>query len=135
MTFRLLTRIGCLAAAIAAFSPLCPATGKGDVKAVANRVADWQMANFKDVTYTGNKRPALNWANGALYRGMVEWTQKTGYKPTEDFVVNIGKANNWQMAKRLYHADDICVRPGLPAPVRNTRIRTCCGTSRKGRTP
>ena len=107
MIIRKSLRILCLAAALLAVSPLC--AGKNDVKEIADRVADWQIANFKNVTYTGKKRAVLDWANGALFRGMVEWAQKTGYQPAEDFVMNIGKANNWQMARRLYHADDICV--------------------------
>ena len=107
MIIRKSLRILCLAAALLAVSPLC--AGKNDVKEIADRVADWQIANFKNVTYTGKKRAVLDWANGALFRGMVEWAQKTGYQPAEDFVMDIGKANNWQMARRLYHADDICV--------------------------
>ena len=79
------------------------------IKEIANKVTDWQIANFSDKTYRGQKRVPLDWANGALFRGMVEWSQKTGYKPAEDFVMGIGQKNNWQMARRLYHADDICV--------------------------
>ena len=110
MNFKTLSKSVCLAAAIAAFSPLCTGTGKDDVKEIADRVADWQITNFRhDATYTGIKRDVLDWANGALFRGMVEWARKTGYQPAEDFVMNIGKANNWQMARRIYHADDICV--------------------------
>ncbi|MDD6252693.1 MAG: glycoside hydrolase family 88 protein [Bacteroidales bacterium] len=82
---------------------------KEAIKEIANRVTDWQIANFTGKTYTGKNRVILDWANGALFRGMVEWSDKTGYQPAEDFVMNIGKKTNWQMARRLYHADDICV--------------------------
>lgn len=82
---------------------------KDDVQSIANRVADWQITNFTSATHTGKPRPILNWANGALYRGMVEWSQKTGYKPAEDFVMDIAGKSGWRMPKRLYHADDICV--------------------------
>lgn len=106
MTFK---RICCLAVTLATVTPIFAGNNKNDIKEIADRVADWQIANFKNVTYTGKKRATLDWANGALFRGMVEWSEKTGYQPAEDFVANIGKANNWQMARRLYHADDICV--------------------------
>lgn len=64
---------------------------KEAIKEIANRVTDWQIANFTGKTYTGKNRVILDWANGALFRGMVEWSDKTGYQPAEDFVMNIGK--------------------------------------------
>lgn len=68
-----------------------------------------QIANFGDNTYVRYDRHPLHWANGALYRGMLEWAQKTGFEPAEKFVYDIGKKMDWRMAKRMYHADDICV--------------------------
>lgn len=105
----ILKRICCLAAALAIVVPSFAGINRNDVKEIADRVADWQIANFKNVSYTGKKRAPLDWANGALFRGMVEWSAKTGYQPAEDFVMNIAKTHDWHMARRLYHADDICV--------------------------
>lgn len=105
----ILKRIYCLAAALAIVVPSFAGINRNDVKEIADRVADWQIANFKNVSYTGKKRAPLDWANGALFRGMVEWSAKTGYQPAEDFVMNIAKTHDWHMARRLYHADDICV--------------------------
>ena len=92
-----------------AAAPGLKAGGNKDVKEIADKVAAWQIANFGDNTYVRYDRHPLHWANGALYRGMLEWAEKSGYKPAEDFVYNIGKQTDWRMAKRLYHADDICV--------------------------
>lgn len=105
----ILKRICCLAAALAIVVPSFAGINRNEVKEIADRVADWQIANFKNVSYTGKKRAPLDWANGALFRGMVEWSAKTGYQPAEDFVMNIAKTHDWHMARRLYHADDICV--------------------------
>lgn len=85
------------------------AGGKENVKVIANKVAEWQIANFGDNSYVRYDRHPLHWANGALYRGMLEWAQKTGFEPAEKFVYDIGKKMDWRMAKRMYHADDICV--------------------------
>lgn len=82
---------------------------KGNVRSIADKVAEWQISNFSDNTYVRYDRHPLHWANGALYRGMLEWAYKSGFKPAEEFVYRIGKDLDWKMAKRMYHADDICV--------------------------
>lgn len=52
------------------------AGGKENVKVIANKVAEWQIANFGDNSYVRYDRHPLHWANGALYRGMLECAQK-----------------------------------------------------------
>ncbi len=75
-----------------------------DVRVVCDTVAGWQMKNFADV-----RHHTLDWTNGALYVGMFEWAELTGNQRIFDFLMGIGKKNNWAMYRRPYHADDICV--------------------------
>ncbi len=77
---------------------------KTDVNRVCNAVAYWQIANHHKV-----KHNPLDWTNGALYRGMVEWAKTSGNDDFNDFVVNIGRRHGWNMWNRPYHADDITV--------------------------
>ena len=79
-------------------------TDKDNVSAVCNAVAAWQIAN-----HANSRHHQLDWTNGALYRGMVEWGKTSGNKNCIDFVTKIGKNHNWAMWRRPYHADDICV--------------------------
>ncbi|MGL5683776.1 MAG: glycoside hydrolase family 88/105 protein [Marinifilaceae bacterium] len=81
---------------------------KKDVLNVMNSVADWQIDNFKNV-----KHQPLGWENAAMYMGMVDWAElaektrndQTYYK----FLSSIFNKGGWQPAKRMYHADDICI--------------------------
>lgn len=40
---------------------------------------------------------------------MLTWAEVSGYKPCEEFILEIGRRNGWRMGRRQYHADDICV--------------------------
>lgn len=75
-----------------------------EVTEVCNAVAKWQMDNQHKV-----KHKPLDWTNGTLYRGMVEWAKMRGDTAIYNFVVNIGKENFWRPWERPWHADDICV--------------------------
>lgn len=77
---------------------------KKEIGKVCNAVAEWQISNQDKV-----KHHPLDWTNGALYRGMMEWSKTSGNQDCYDFVKNIGEKHNWNMWDRVYHADDICV--------------------------
>jgi rhamnogalacturonyl hydrolase YesR len=78
---------------------------KKDVETVCNAVAGWQIANQDKV-----KHGQLDWTNGALYRGIVEWGKTAGNQNCFDFLNAIGKKNNWNLlGGSVYHADNICV--------------------------
>lgn len=76
---------------------------------IANRVAQWQIDNFGKHISRPGPRSDCHWGNGALYRGMIVWAEASGYSPCEEFVLRIGRRNEWRMGPRRYHADDICV--------------------------
>ena len=84
------------------------AFNKADVKKVMRSVADWQIAHQKEV-----KHQPLGWENAAMYMGMLDWAELAEKEDKDGkyykFIYNIGSKGGWQPAKRMYHADDICI--------------------------
>ncbi len=80
------------------------------VKKVMKRVADWQIAHFKD-PYSGEEKPhhELHWANAALYNGMAKWAAMADDESYYSWLKQIGENNGWKLHERLYHADDHAV--------------------------
>ncbi|MDR0544763.1 MAG: glycoside hydrolase family 88 protein [Odoribacteraceae bacterium] len=80
----------------------------GAVRRVMQKVADWQIANQSRV-----KHQPLGWENAAMYMGMIDWAEIAvdGQEPNpyEQFVIAIANRGGWQPAKRMYHADDVCI--------------------------
>jgi rhamnogalacturonyl hydrolase YesR len=78
------------------------------VKNVLKAVADWQISN-------PSKHHPLDWTNGALYAGMVEWAAIAGDMKYYEWLKAIGDKNEWKYYERpkqplrRYHADDYCV--------------------------
>ena len=79
------------------------------LKSVMKRVVDWQIANPEKI----KKHGELDWTNAALYVGMLDWAELTEKEDNDTsyykWLIRIGEKNGWQMAKRMYHADDIAV--------------------------
>lgn len=71
------------------------------------RVADWQIAHFKD-TYSGREKPhhIADWTNGALYVGMVKYAEMAKTNRYWKWLKEIGKEQQWKLHWRKYHADD-----------------------------
>ncbi len=66
------------------------------------RVADWQLAN-------PSKQPVAGWVQGAGYAGIMALADISGSPRFHDAMMTMGATNEWKPAKRIYHADDICV--------------------------
>ena len=85
-----------------------PFSGKAaptEIKTVCDAVTSWQIDNFAK-----SKHGEMTWTNGALYLGMFEWAELTGYERVFGFLKDIGKRNKWALPmSRPFHADDICV--------------------------
>jgi rhamnogalacturonyl hydrolase YesR len=75
-----------------------------EVRIICNRVADWQIENQPNVIHHD-----LDWTNGAWYKGLVEWAKLTDNQRYFNFLKAQGEKNDWNVYKRIYHADDICV--------------------------
>lgn len=108
-----------------------------EVKAVTDKVADWQIKTFEDqVKYRAISTPVreglekaakkpnadlgrlgrykekwhdLEWHNAALYAGMNEWRKVSGKPEYTAWLRSIGERNDWKLHEREYHADDHAV--------------------------
>lgn len=82
---------------------------KKEVKEKMKQVADWQISNPN----TAHEHHDLDWTNGALYVGMVDWAKLAEEEYNDgtyyQWLYKIGRRNCWQPHQRLYHADDITV--------------------------
>ena len=82
---------------------------KAEIKSIMRKVADWQIAN----PHPAPEHDDLNWPQGALYVGMVDWAELAEKEDNDDtyykWLTRIGQRNCWQPDKRFYHADDIAV--------------------------
>ncbi|UXP33890.1 glycoside hydrolase family 88 protein [Reichenbachiella agarivorans] len=78
-----------------------------EVKQVMKKVADWQIAHFRD-TFSGRKNPhhPLDWTNGAFYVGLTKWAGMADDDRYYNWLKNIGTEYEWELFKRIYHADD-----------------------------
>lgn len=81
-----------------------------EVKQVMKRVADWQIAHFKEC-YSGREKPhhPLDWTNAALYVGMVKWAAMANDESYYNWLKDIGTDKEWVLHRRKYHADDHAV--------------------------
>lgn len=77
------------------------------VLSVARKVADWQIREFPNNNYAV-KEPK-GWIAGALYMGMNDWAELSGDAQYTDWLRKVFNRQNWQVADRMYHADDVCV--------------------------
>ena len=82
---------------------------KLSTKNIMRRVADWQITSFTNK----QEHHDLDWTNATLYRGMIDWAEMSerldGYDGYYKWLMRIGARNHYQLAKSMYHADDIAV--------------------------
>ncbi|WP_280750163.1 MULTISPECIES: glycoside hydrolase family 88 protein [unclassified Parabacteroides] len=78
-----------------------------EIVAIAKKVADWQIEHFSE-NYHGKNAPK-GWIAGALYLGMFDWAELSGETTYFDWLKKVFNRQYWQVADRMYHADDICV--------------------------
>ncbi len=88
----------------AVFCTAAAKKNKTEDRRLIDRVAAWQIEHFPEV-----KHNPLDWTNGALYRGLLEWADYTGDSKYYDFLMEIGEKAKWGFLRRVYHADDLCV--------------------------
>ncbi|MDH3981685.1 MAG: glycoside hydrolase family 88 protein [Kiritimatiellaceae bacterium] len=91
-----------------------------EVKALTQKVADWQIETFEEmgtyralpehITWQDRERyHDREWHCGALYAGMYEWSTISGDPKYTDWLKMIGERNGWKLHWRRYHADDHAV--------------------------
>ncbi|MEW4925065.1 glycoside hydrolase family 88 protein [Algibacter sp. 2305UL17-15] len=91
-----------------------------EVIKLTEKVANWQIETFEEQgRYRAlpspenrkkwnnrNKHHELDWTNGALYAGMFQLSEVSRYPKYVNWLIELGDRNNWQLHKRMYHADD-----------------------------
>lgn len=80
---------------------------RAEVLSVARKVADWQVKEFPNNPYAV-KEPK-GWIAGALYLGMYDWAELSGEEEYFNWLKKVFNRQYWQVADRMYHADDVCV--------------------------
>jgi rhamnogalacturonyl hydrolase YesR len=95
----------CVVASAAETNP-----SRKDVLKIAARVADWQLARMGTTTgvsshaeETANPR---SWQQGAFWVGMTRFAEVSREPRFAKAILTMGKSNQWQPGKRMYHADD-----------------------------
>ena len=81
---------------------------KESVKQSMRKVADWQITHYDRNIYGDG-----NWVNATFYLGLTEWAAIAERTDGDDsyykWLLKLGNRNYWQVEKRMYHADDVCV--------------------------
>lgn len=99
MRSRLLLVLACLLpVALPAAAP-----DRAGVLAVMERAADWQLAN------PSAKWTPLLWHNAAFYTGVMALSRVSVSPRFDDAMMALGEKHGWQLAPRIYHADDHAV--------------------------
>ena len=80
---------------------------RAEVLSIARKVADWQVKEFPNNPYAV-KEPK-GWIAGALYLGMYDWAELSGEEGYFNWLKKVFNRQYWQVADRMYHADDVCV--------------------------
>ncbi len=83
------------------------AIAKQEILKVSRKVADWQIKTFPENKYA--KSEPKGWITGALYMGMFDWAELSGDNQYFDWLKKTFNRQYWQVADRMYHADDVCV--------------------------
>ncbi len=71
------------------------------IRSVMKDATAWQLKN--------PKHDPKDWTNGAFYAGVVAAWETTGSKDIYNALMNMGRSESWQPARRWYHADDIAI--------------------------
>jgi rhamnogalacturonyl hydrolase YesR len=77
---------------------------------VAARVADWQLARMDGLHITTHMKEEsqqpLSWQQGAFWVGMTRLAEASGEKRFREAILKQGRANQWKLGPRTWHADD-----------------------------
>lgn len=81
------------------------------VRLVANRAADWQLANLDGlesyIRFISRETPnPRGWVKGTFFLGLADYAEVTDQSRYFDALGAIANREEWNLGKRLYHADD-----------------------------
>lgn len=100
MSRRLIAFVCAVATCAAVCSP--GATPAEPIITVMERVADWQLAHPP-------KWKPTEWHNAAFYAGVMALDEVSASRRFREAMLRMGEGNQWQLGKRIYHADDHAV--------------------------
>jgi unsaturated rhamnogalacturonyl hydrolase len=99
-----------LVAVIAASPRASQSLAPHRVLALAERVADWQLARMQHTEgmsrQTAETANARGWEQGAFWVGMTRLADVTRRPRYRDAILAQGRSNSWRLGDRPYHADD-----------------------------
>ncbi|MEJ0087008.1 MAG: glycoside hydrolase family 88 protein [Pseudomonadota bacterium] len=92
-------------------------TSRKSVLKLAARVADWQLARMDAsdqgiTSFVEETRSARSWQQGAFWVGMTRFADASGEPRFRDAILTMGRANQWTLGPRRYHADDHVIGQG-----------------------
>jgi rhamnogalacturonyl hydrolase YesR len=90
--------------ALAQQSRAAESLAPASVLALAERVADWQLAHMSG--QSGESGDPRGWEQGAFWVGMTRFADAAGLPRYREAILAQGRANSWRLGDRLYHADD-----------------------------
>lgn len=82
------------------------------IKSAADGVADWQIEHFDDFddyipTFQERTRDEpKGWIKGTFFKGLIDYAQQTGDQDYKNWLKDFAEAQNYELDKRIYHADD-----------------------------
>jgi rhamnogalacturonyl hydrolase YesR len=87
------------------------AVNRASIRAVANQVADWQLAQYdiRSNKMRAEGRPSglpQGWMYAPIHSGLLAWSRASEQPSYEQAVRNIAAVNMWRLGPRRYHADD-----------------------------
>lgn len=80
---------------------------KQEIINISVKVADWQIKAFPENKYA--KSEPKGWITGAFYMGLFDLAELTGKEDYFNWLTKTFNRLHWQVADRMYHADDVCV--------------------------
>lgn len=78
-----------------------------EVRNISRKVADWQIKEFPQNKYAVEE--PKGWIAGAFYMGLFDWAELDEDDAYFDWLKKLFGRQQWQVAERMYHADDICI--------------------------
>lgn len=74
---------------------------------LAEKVANWQTQTFNE-NKSGRENPN-GWVAAPFYMGLFDYAELSGKEKYFDWMEKIFNGTYWQVANRMYHADDVCI--------------------------
>lgn len=97
--------------------------GRTEVMGLAEKVADYQLAMMAGGEYPQNaalgSADPKGWVQGALFVGLIDLADHSDKPHYRQAVLSRGRANKWELGRRLYHADDHVIAQSYLWALRN----------------